>query len=187
MLNHHIHNIFNQIKTRASLFSVFIVVAFALLTSACAHVDNKPNPSHDPLYALDMVAVETSKNLNELALIQNAKLKDSSSEEEWRDFMFNLQAVPKALSKRKSFQYVGTVQDSIKGIADLAGFDFYVVGNPPSSPVMVSIKSDNDMLIDTLRDINAQTGSKADISILPDSKLITLTFNQYDVVNKQRS
>ncbi|MBK2125656.1 DotD/TraH family lipoprotein [Fangia hongkongensis] len=157
-----------------------LLLITAITLSGCATKAplKAPSASSAPLYALDTVAIETASNIRELSEIQTAALASESSEQEWRSFMFNLQTVPVALSKKETFNFVGTAEDGVKGIADLAGYSFHVVGSPPAEPLMVSIQSKNQMLIDSLRDINAQINHKANVMISPKSKLVTLTFRQ---------
>ncbi len=159
---------------------VVAVLATAALLNGCATQApvKAPPPSNAPLYALDTVAIETASNIKELSAIEAASLQKDSTQSQWREFMFNLQAVPVELSKKETFNFVGTAQDAVKGVADLAGFSFHVVGSAPAQPLMVSIKSDNQRLIDSLRDINTQVNHKASLMISPQAKLITLTFMQ---------
>jgi defect-in-organelle-trafficking protein DotD len=156
------------------------VVLSALLLTGCASMggDKQPKLSSEPLYALDTVAIQTSRNIQELTDIKTAQLHKASTDNQWRSFMFNLQSIPEALAQKESFNYVGQVQDAVKGISELAGYRFYVVGNAPAQPIMISINAKDQTLMDSLRDVNAQIGSKADITLAPNAKLITLTFNQ---------
>lgn len=159
-----------------SMLSMLVIGVSGCMTSPTKEV--KPQFSDEPLYALDSVAIQTSRNIQTLADIKTAQLHKASNDEQWRSFMFNLQAIPPQLAKKESFNFVGQVQDAVKGIAGLADYRFYVVGNPPAQPLMVSVDSKDQSLMDSLRDVNAQIGDKADITLSPDSKIITLTFNQ---------
>ncbi|MDA0910257.1 MAG: DotD/TraH family lipoprotein [Proteobacteria bacterium] len=167
-------------RSQLNRAGIITVLATTALLNGCATQAplKAPTPSNAPLYALDTVAVETASNIKELSAIEAASLQKNSTQSQWREFMFNLQAVPVELSKKETFNFVGTAQDAVKGVADLAGFSFHVVGSAPAQPLMVSIKSDNQMLIDSLRDINAQINHKASLMISPQAKLITLTFMQ---------
>jgi hypothetical protein len=170
----------NNKASRVVLLTSFASFAsFSLLTGCATQAPLRAQePSNAPLYALDTVAIETASNIKELAAIEAASLQKDSTQSQWREFMFNLQAVPVELSKKETFNFVGTAQDAAKGVADLAGFSFHVVGSAPAQPLMVSIKSDHQRLIDSLRDINAQVNHKASLMISPQAKLITLTFMQ---------
>jgi len=107
-----------------------------------------------------------------------SSLHKTSTDKQWREFMFNLQSIPKDFAKKETFNYVGTVQKAIEGIAGLAKYKVYIVGNAPAQPIMISISAKDQVLMDTLRDVNAQIGDKASISLAPNARLITLTFNQ---------
>lgn len=166
-------------STNKKTFTGLLLGASLGLTGCATQAPLKaPTPSNAPLYALDTVAVETASNIKELSAIQTASLAKESSKEAWRSFMFNLQTIPVAMSKKETFNFVGTAQDAIKGIAELAGYNFHVVGSAPAQPLMVSIKSQDGMLIDALRDVDAQINHKAKIQLSPQANLITLTFMQ---------
>ena len=166
-------------STNKNTFTGLLLGASLVLTGCATQAPVKaPTPSNAPLYALDTVALETASNIKELSAIQTASLAKESSKEAWRSFMFNLQTIPVAMSKKETFNFVGTAQDAIKGIAELAGYNFHVVGSAPAQPLMVSIKSQDGMLIDALRDVDAQINHKAKIQLSPQAKLITLTFMQ---------
>jgi defect-in-organelle-trafficking protein DotD len=169
-----------RISHTLKTISLPVIILSSLALSGCAFFqpEKQSKLSNEPLYALDSVAIQTSRNIQELTDIKTAQLHKSSSDQQWRSFMFDLQAIPPQLAQKESFNYVGQVQDALKGIAELAKYRFYVVGNPPAQPLMISINAKNQSLMDSLRDVNAQIGEKADITLAPNAKLITLTFNQ---------
>lgn len=150
-------------------------VSVAML-AGCAHQTQKF--SNSPLFSLDTVAIQTSQNVQELSAMKASSLHKTSTDKQWREFMFNLQSIPKDFAKKETFNYVGTVQKAIEGIAGLANYKVYIVGNAPAQPIMISISAKDQVLMDTLRDVNAQIGDKASISLAPNARLITLTFNQ---------
>lgn len=167
----------NNTRTTFKTSAVLALILSAALLTGCATANMQPpKPSDAPLYTLDTVAVDTSSHIRELSAIKAARLQKEASQEQWRAFMFNLQSVPEALSKRETFTFVGTSADGLKGIADLAGYRFAVIGKSPSQPLMVSLDANNQMLIDSLRDVNAQINGKADVMISPKAKLISLTY-----------
>jgi hypothetical protein len=154
-----------------------VVLSMSLL-SGCAMTSVKHKPSNEPLFSLETVSVQTSQNMKELTQMKTSALRKSKTESAWRDFMFNLQSIPPNFSKKETFNFVGTVQKALEGVADLSKYKLYVVGNPPAQPLLVSISANNESLISVLRDINSQIGSKADIQLAPNARLIKLTFNE---------
>ena len=62
------------------------VVLSALLLTGCASMggDKQPKLSSEPLYALDTVAIQTSRNIQELTDIKTAQLHKASTDNQWR-------------------------------------------------------------------------------------------------------
>lgn len=171
----------NKISKVSNVTKITCTVTLLLSgITGCASVEQPPVMSNDPLDNLSTVAVNTSNNIREIASLKASQLQNDSSSEQWREFMFNLKSIPPKLNKKETFRFVGTVGNATKGIADQAGMAFHAIGNAPSQPILVNLNSDNEMLINSLRDINAQIGSKAKVSISPKSNLITLTYSVED-------
>ncbi|GGF92422.1 MULTISPECIES: DotD/TraH family lipoprotein [Cysteiniphilum] len=154
------------------------VLAFGMfMLSGCAvNQADTPPRSNEPLYALDTVAVQTSQNIQTLTEIKTTELHKHADDKQWQSFMFNLQSIPVNFEQKTTFHFVGTAQEALKGIADLAGYQASFVGNPPAQPIMVTLDLKNQSLVEGLRDLNAQLNNKAIIQLAPTAKLVTMSF-----------
>ena len=171
-----IMGVFNMNK-KNKITGTFVVALLLSGITGCASLEHPPAMSNSPLDNLSAVAVNTSNNIREIAALKTSQLQNDSSSEQWREFMFNLKSIPPKLNKKETFRFVGTVGKATKGIADQAGMTFHAIGHAPSQSILVNLNSDNEMLINSLRDINAQIGSKAKVTISPKANLITLTYS----------
>ena len=155
---------------------LMIVITVGCLAAGCAIKNTVIEKSTKPLYALDTVAIETNRNVQKLTAIKTAQMQKTNDHAKWQSYLFNLQAIPSNFEQKATFHFVGTAQEAMKGLADLAGYEATFVGNPPAQPILVSLDINNQPLIQALRDLNAQLNNQASIQIVPNAKLLTLTF-----------
>ncbi|WP_440993627.1 DotD/TraH family lipoprotein [Cysteiniphilum litorale] len=166
-----------KIKKGVYQSTVSVLALGMLMLSGCAtNQVATPPRSNEPLYALDTVAVQTSQNIQTLTEIKTAELHKTADGKQWQSFMFNLQSIPVNFEQKTTFHFVGTAQEALKGIADLAGYQASFIGNPPAQPIMVTIDLNNQSLVEGLRDLNAQLNNKAIIQLAPTAKLVTMSF-----------
>jgi defect-in-organelle-trafficking protein DotD len=76
-----------------------------------------------------------------------------------------IESAPPELRRAITVNWVGPVEQITKTLADRAGYSFNVVGNTPSTPVVVSLDVENKPVIDVLRNIGLQLGMRADIRV----------------------
>ena len=155
---------------------LMIGITLGYLTTGCAMKNTAIEKSNKPLYALDTVAIETNRNVQKLTAIKTAQMQKTNDRAKWQNYLFNLQAIPSNFEQKATFHFVGTAQEAMKGLADLAGYEATFVGNPPAQPILVSLDLKNQPLIQALRDLNAQLNNQASIQVVPNAKLLTLTF-----------
>lgn len=77
-----------------------------------------------------------------------------------------------------SVDWSGPVAPIVQKIADASGFQLRVFGQPPAVPVLVSINQTNAPLGYILRDIDFQSGSKANIVVFPERRVIELRYGR---------
>lgn len=77
-----------------------------------------------------------------------------------------------------SIDWSGPVGPIVKRIADASHYNLRVLGRPPAVPVLVSINQKNMTLGYILRDIDYQAGSRANIVVLPEKKIIELRYGR---------
>jgi len=87
-----------------------------------------------------------------------------------------IKGAPIELRRAITTSWVGPVDVISKTLADKAGYGFMVLGDEPPVPVIVSIDVENRPIIDVLRDIGLQMGTRADIRIDDDYKMIEVQY-----------
>jgi len=84
--------------------------------------------------------------------------------------------VPPELGRAITVNWVGPIEPIAKTLADRAGYGFLVLGNKPSTPVVVSIDAENQRVVDTLRDIGLQLGMRGDVRVDAKSKMVEIYY-----------
>lgn len=72
---------------------------------------------------------------------------------------------PAELQRAITVNWVGPVEPITKTLADRAGYMFQTLGTLPPVPLVVSIDVENTPVIDVLRSIGLQLGSRADVRV----------------------
>lgn len=72
---------------------------------------------------------------------------------------------PIELRRSITVNWVGPVEPITKTLADRAGYNFMVIGNPPPVPTVVSIDVQNRPIVEVLRDIGLQLGLRANLRV----------------------
>lgn len=83
---------------------------------------------------------------------------------------------PVELQRGVSINWVGPVENVTQMLANKASYSFTVMGNQPSQPLVVSLDVENKPLIDVLRNVGLQLGSKADIKVDSERRVVELSY-----------
>lgn len=83
---------------------------------------------------------------------------------------------PPELRRAVTVNYVGPVDQITKLMADRAGYSFVALGSVPAVPVVVSINVENKPVIDILRSIGLQLGTRADVRVDSARRTVELQF-----------
>ena len=113
-------------------------------------------------------ADRASRSLETLAAIENAKVPGVAVEP--------IHNAPPELRRAITVNWVGPVEQITKTLADRASYGFNVLGAPPTIPVVVSIDSTNQPVIDVLRDIGLQLGVRGDIKVDASRKMVEINY-----------
>lgn len=140
--------------------------------TGCATTHNQDVSSYQDGAAsikLAEAASTVSQSLVNVAAIQRATtsplvLKNLSS------------ATSPDLQTLASVDWSGPVGPLVKKVGDAAGYTVRVLGVAPAIPVLVSITAKNVPLAYILRNADYQSGSKANIVIFPNMKVIELRY-----------
>ncbi len=136
---------------------LFAPVVVALTLGAC-QMQPAPPPRDDPAAAkLAAAALTASNALKTLSEIENRQHPDMSAPSP------DLQLVPAELRQPVRMTYIGPLDNLVAKLANIAGYAFVATGPRGSVPIIVHIESQDQPLVDVLRDAGLQAGSRATI------------------------
>lgn len=90
---------------------------------------------------------------------------------------------PPELQKAVSFSWAGPVEPVARDMAGRAGYQFRTVGNAPVTPIVVTISAYNTPIVEVLRDIGLQMGTRADLRVDANTRLVEIVYR--DTVNAE--
>lgn len=109
----------------------------------------------------------------------SAALQTLASVEQARNPGVQIQSVPYApqeLRRTVSLQWVGPVEPLVRTLADRAGYRMQVNGDVPPAPLVVSVEAKQKSVVEVLRDVGLQAGTRADIAVDPESRIVELNY-----------
>ena len=109
----------------------------------------------------------------------SAALQTLASVEQARTPGVAIQSVPAApqeLRRSVSVEWVGPIEPLTQKLADRAGYRFHVNGAAPPAPVVVNIVAKQKSVVEVLRDVGLQAGTRADVSVDVDQKVVELNY-----------
>lgn len=83
---------------------------------------------------------------------------------------------PPELMRAMTLTWYGPVEQLVKKLADRASYSFMTVGNEPPVPLVVNMDVENQPVIDTLRDIGLQLGTRADVKVDSTRRMVELHY-----------
>lgn len=87
-----------------------------------------------------------------------------------------LENAPVELRRAVTVSWVGPVDQITKTLADRASYTFEVLGDKPPVPVVVNVDVTNKPIIDVLRDIGLQLGSRANVRVDSTRRVVELHY-----------
>lgn len=123
----------------------------------------------------DPVALRLSSAVDKAS----AALQTLASVEQARNPNASLQLPPSApveLRRIVSVDWTGPIEPIARTLADRAGYKMQINGDVPPVPVVVSVVAREKSVIEVLRDVGLQAGTRADISVDPDRRLVELNY-----------
>jgi defect-in-organelle-trafficking protein DotD len=158
----------NQMKKKTTILaSVFLISTL----TACAQykVDQQLVAEPDPVALRLSAAVDKA----------SAALQTLASVEQARNPGVSLQMPPSApqeLRRIVSVDWVGPIEPITRSLADRAGYKIQINGDVPPVPVVVSIVAREKSVIEVLRDIGLQAGTRADVSVDPSRRIVEINY-----------
>lgn len=83
---------------------------------------------------------------------------------------------PSELMRAITVNWVGPVEPIAQKLADRAGYMFQPIGTPPPVPIVVSIDVENQPVIDVFRSLGLQLGTRADIKVDGNRKMVEVHY-----------
>jgi defect-in-organelle-trafficking protein DotD len=114
-------------------------------------------------------AVSTSDSLGQLAEIEKANAPKTKL-----NAPIDGDAI--GLGSLASVDWTGPIEPLVQKLANTGQYKYRVVGRRPAIPVLVAVYAVNMPVSDILRDANLQAGTKADIAVYANKKLIELRY-----------
>ena len=150
----------------APLLAAGLVTA---LTGGCAALNIGPGPVPEPArqnveWQPDPAGMRLAEAAEraEAALTALAMMRAADSPPPVPDVPV---AVPKALQRRVTLDWIGPVETLAEALAGQAGYRFVIAGTEPAQPVMVSVSARDVPLIEVLRDTGLQAGNAATLAV----------------------
>lgn len=153
--------------------SIFIVTAALMSTlSACQAV---------PKYNAQIVASpdKATMMLAEAADRASVSLETLAAVEQSRSPGIAVAPIgdaPPELRRAMTVNWVGPVEPIGKTLSDRAGYGFTVVGDPPPVPIVVSLDIENKPVIDILRNLGLQLGTRADLKVDGSRRIVEIHY-----------
>lgn len=140
-----------------------IICCFLLVfVTACDHVPRTQSgqyvasPDKVSLQLAD-AADRASRALETLASVEKSRNPGES--------VLGVPNAPQELRRSVTVSWVGPVEPIAKDVANRAGYSFNALGDVPPTPIVVNINAQNRQVIDVLRDLGLQMGTRADIKV----------------------
>lgn len=84
--------------------------------------------------------------------------------------------VPHGLSRAITVQWTGPVEPVVKMLASHAGYKFNTIGSPPPNDLIVNVDAENTEVIEILRSIGLQMGSRANIQVNGEQEIVEIAY-----------
>lgn len=114
-------------------------------------------------------ATTISNSLSSSAAIQRATTSPLSMKQLPDPNSYNMDTLA-------SVDWSGPIGPIVEKIAQASNYQLRVLGQPPAIPALVAINEQNTPLGYILRDLDYQAGSKANIVVYPDRRVIELRY-----------
>lgn len=165
--------------------TVFVpcLLIIAMLSSGCA--GSGPEGSylgfaHDRVQtapstpdAVNMRIAEASeraaKALEAMSLVEQARTPVDMTPPPLRD-------APEELKQLVTITWVGPIETVSALMADVAGYEFDVIGERPQNPVIVNVEVTQRPVMEVLRSLGLQAGRTADLSVNADKRVIEVRY-----------
>lgn len=154
---------------------------FSILLTTCAVSVATACTPHTAIVDRQMVAEPDPIGLRLASAVDRASaaLQTLASVEQARNPAVSVQTAPNApqeLRRVVSLDWNGPIEPVARKLADRAGYKFQILGDTPPVPIVVTVRSVEKSVIDVLRDIGLQAGSRADIIVDAERRMVEINY-----------
>ncbi len=151
------------------------VAVLSALLAACAPLNFNQKVDQQMVAEPDPVSLRLASAADRAS----AALQTLASVEQARTPAVSIQSVPSApqeLRRSVSVEWVGPIEPLTQKLADRAGYRFRVNGAAPPAPIVVHVVAKQKSVVEVLRDVGLQAGTRADVSVDVDQKVVELNY-----------
>ena len=152
--------------------------AIALSFALCACTGNAPKPQmvvepENVTTRLAQAADRASSALDTLAAIEQTRNPT--------ELPPLAASAPPELRRSMTVNWMGPAEPMVKQLADRASYRMVITGNSPELALIITINTRNQPLIETLRDIGLQLGTRAALRVDSNQKIIEINYGSVQV------
>lgn len=159
-----------MIKRIALLISMLPLIVACASGSKTNVVDVQP-PTNN---------VDETANLTEAAASVSRSLVNLAEVEQAAHPLTQLNPPPSpasyGMAVNASIDWSGPVEPLVQQLAQAVKYQVRILGVKPSIPILVTLSERNAPVADILRDVAFQCGQRAELVVLPDSKVIEIRY-----------
>lgn len=156
---------------------IALIISMLPLLAACA---SRGGSTSSINVTTPPASVNETATLSEAAASVSRSLVNLAQVEQAAHPMMQLKNPPSAASygmaMNASIDWSGPVEPLVQQLANVSKYRVRVLGVRPSIPVLVTLSERNVPVADILRDTAFQCGKRAQIVVLPDSKVIEIRY-----------
>lgn len=156
-------------------YTLAALIGATLLLSACGVKNHFSNKAPQLVAEPDAVSAMLA-NAADRAAMSLEKLAAVEYERSPGVAVAPIGNAPIEMRRAITVQWVGPVEPIVKNLAERASYNFIVVGSTPPIPVVVSINADNMPVIEVLRDIGLQLGTRADVRVDGQRRIVEIHY-----------
>lgn len=153
-------------------FYTALALTGMIAVSGCAFNNNT---GHQLVAEPDSVSLRLAASVDRAS----AALETLASVEQARTPLANVSPVtdaPRELLRSISVNWVGPIEQITQRLAERVGYNFNVSGIRPPVPVVVTLNAVEKPVIDVLRDLGLQGGTRADVVVDAENRTVEVSY-----------
>lgn len=153
-------------------FYTALALTSMIAVSGCAFNNNT---GHQLVAEPDSISLRLAASVDRAS----AALETLASVEQARTPLANVSPVtdaPRELLRSISVNWVGPIEQITQRLAERVGYNFNVSGIRPPVPVVVTLNAVEKPVIDVLRDLGLQGGTRADVVVDAENRTVEVSY-----------